>query len=806
MSRKIWSFILTVILTCTMTLPAFAEDQPAAGSTADTVTIYTTNDIHGTVTNSEKSKTIGLAQAAGIAASTENALLVDAGDATQGASFATITQGADVIRMMNAAGYDVMTAGNHEFDYGAEQLLANKELAEFPILSANVKQNGEAMLDPYTIVEAGGHRIGFIGLTTADTATSTNPAKLTGVTFEDEIAAAKAQIAAIKDRTDAIVLVCHMGDNDAAVKITSEDLLAGLTPAELAEVTAVIDGHSHTLETGTYADTGIPVIQTGTLFTALGKIELTFDGDQVTAAGEVLDYDAAMAVSLTKDGEAAKAKVEKTYAEISETQQSVLGEKLCENLSPVWGGYIYFDYVESRIVETAYGDFVTDAFASYAAEFAKQQNLDLPVVAVENGGGIAQTMPAGTVTRKDILDAFNHGNMVEVLQVTPAQLYTALENGLVVTGQGEDGLLLRKKESGSFLQVSGFTYAYDPAGETGSKVTAVTLPDGTELKRTDTTTKLLLATNNYVATFPGIAEGEKLGELGGEDQIVEEYLLSQTENGTNLLYVPTTADRILIANDQSPETYSVVIPVKDAEGKTTAVGKTVHILCEDSEEREVEAVIEEDGLHLTLQKGPHMLYLEEFVNETPVYVNNYSGSGTVTTKEGYYHLYFVVDETLLGTKNVTETTMTDAADNAMDEIEKMEGLTEEEKAAYRESVSNLWSEVLYTLRGAKTEEEINTIMKDFETALQSLLANIPEKEPETPGEETTKPTETKDPEKETEQPTSDQQAPEEPITGGKMPGAGSPTTGDQNNLGWFLLLLAVSGAAVVPLAAKKKAE
>ena len=170
----------------------------------------------------------------------------------------------------------------------------------------------------------------------------------------------------------------------------------------------------------------------------------------------------------------------------------------------------------------------------------------------------------------------------------------------------------------------------------------------------------------------------------------------------------------------------------------------------------------------------------------------------------------------MGTKNVNETAMTDAADNAMDEIEKMEGLTEEEKAAYQESVSNLWSEVLYTLRDAETEEEINTIMKDFEAALQNLLANIPEKEPETPEEETTKPAETKDPEKETDQPasdqpasdqpTSDQQASEEPTTGGKTPGAGSPTTGDQNNLGWLLLLLAVSGVAVVPLAAKKKAE
>ena len=66
-------------------------------------------------------------------ASTENALLIDAGDATQGATFATVSQGKDVIEVMNTAGYDAMAAGNHEFDYGTEQLLANVEAADFPI-------------------------------------------------------------------------------------------------------------------------------------------------------------------------------------------------------------------------------------------------------------------------------------------------------------------------------------------------------------------------------------------------------------------------------------------------------------------------------------------------------------------------------------------------------------------------------------------------------------------------------------------------------------------------------------------------
>ena len=208
-----------------------------------TVTIFTTNDMHGNLTGDGQS-TIGVVQAAAIKASTPNALLVDAGDATQGASFASVSHGADVVRMMNEAGYDLMAAGNHEFDYGADVLLENAALADFPILAANVKREGKPLLDSSAVLTAAGYKIGFIGLTTVSTATSTNPALLTGVTFEDEVETAKKEIAALKDETDALVLICHLGDNEKAVSCTSEQLLNGLSQAEQEAVDAVIDGHS----------------------------------------------------------------------------------------------------------------------------------------------------------------------------------------------------------------------------------------------------------------------------------------------------------------------------------------------------------------------------------------------------------------------------------------------------------------------------------------------------------------------------------------------------------------------------------
>lgn len=621
------------------------KTTPAAAEGDTTVTIFTTNDIHGVVEYSEETM-IGLAQVAAIKASTENALLIDAGDATQGASFATVSQGEDVIRMMNAAGYDAMAAGNHEFDYGTERLLANAEAAEFPILSANVTLEGETLLEASAVVEEGGKAIGLIGLTTVSTATSTNPAQLTGVAFADEVEAAKEQIAALKEAgdVDAIVLICHLGDNASAVSCTSAALLDALTEEELASVAAVIDGHSHTVEDTDYVrgDISLPVVQTGTGLSALGQITLTFSEDGACSAdGQVLDYAAAMAYPLTEAGTAAAESTSAVLEEIKAGQGTLLDELLCTTVSPLWGGYVYYDYVESRIVETAYGDFITDAFCASAQQFAENAGLLLPVVAVENGGGIGQTMPMGEVTRGDILDAFNHGNMVVVLSVTPAQLYTALEQGLTMTGQDETGLLVRERVSGSFLQAGGFTYAYDPAADAGAKVTEIQLDDGSILARDDAETRLLLATNNYVATFAGLSEGEKLGELGGEDLIVENYIREMTEDGTVSLEYPMTQGRIRIANDQSPELYTVSLPITSEGDKLPMADAVVHLSIDGGDYTEMTA--DENGtVVLELAKGPHTFLLEE-APEQAVYVNNYSGSGTVTTADGYYHLGFTVE-------------------------------------------------------------------------------------------------------------------------------------------------------------------
>lgn len=706
-------FICLMLIVTLLPCQVFASDGPV------TVTIFTTNDIHGVM---DGDGTVGVVQAAAMKGSTPHALLVDAGDATQGASFATVSRGEDVIRMMNAAGYDVMAAGNHEFDYGTDQLLANAAAADFPILSANVTLDGKALLPGSTVVEVADKSIGFIGLTTVNTATSTNPSKLTGVSFGEEAKAAKEKIALLTGKTDAIVIICHLGNDASAVDCTSKDLLDALSKEELSAVAAVIDGHSHTLEQETYERDGasIPVVQTGTMFTSIGKIELTFDGDAVAAAGIVLSAEEANSYPLTESGQTVAAQVQATLDAIKTEQAEILGETLCENETPLWGGYIYWDYAETRVVETSYGDFVTDAFAEYAKTFSAQNGLSLPIVALENGGGISATLPMGQVTRGDVLNAFNHGNMVEVLEITPALLKTALESGLTATGQDETGLLLRERVSGSFMQISGFTYTYDPSTSSGNKVVDILLNNGTSLDLSDTQTKLLLATNSYVGASIASIGGAKLGELGGEDQIVMEYIQSLTEGGKALHY-DSGAERIKIAGDRSPDTYTVTIPV--LYGETPQANVTVHLRVDGAEAEEL--TTDEDGnLVIEVPRGAHTFYLEESADGQPVYTNNYSGSGTVTTKEGYYRLGFRTGDLPLqeAVASYTESIVLFAEEIGAS-VEGLVNLTDEETASYLRQLEKMLSDAIAAISNANTPKEASGLYEEWRSAMTSLVAN-----------------------------------------------------------------------------------
>lgn len=188
-----FSFVLA-----SATMTAFAEGESGTGAKQNVteVTIYHTNDTHGYLEGDGES-VIGLPLVAGLKNTDENAILVDAGDATQGLPLASLTKGNDVIELMNLADYDLMVPGNHEFDFGTEAFLENVDLAEFPVISANIYRDGSLLLAGtqegnegcHTVIERDGVKIGFFGLTTVHTASATNPEGLDGVEFTNEIGA-----------------------------------------------------------------------------------------------------------------------------------------------------------------------------------------------------------------------------------------------------------------------------------------------------------------------------------------------------------------------------------------------------------------------------------------------------------------------------------------------------------------------------------------------------------------------------------------------------------------------------------------
>ena len=267
MRRRFFGSI--VLALCLLASPMPIQAQENDGN----VTIYHTNDMHGYVTESEG--VIGLGKIAALKASDDDAILVDAGDATQGLPIASLTKGADIIRLMNVAGYDVMAAGNHEFDFGIDVLKQNVALASFPMLGANVLYNGSPLLEAQTVIQKDGYRIGFFGISTTQTATSTNPEGMQGVIFANEIETAKEQVASLEaQQVDAIIAIVHCGNGDAPV--TSKMIAQGVDGIDV-----IIDGHSHSQENEIVNDTLI--VQNGSNSEAVGQLELIFDEEGVKA-------------------------------------------------------------------------------------------------------------------------------------------------------------------------------------------------------------------------------------------------------------------------------------------------------------------------------------------------------------------------------------------------------------------------------------------------------------------------------------------------------------------------------------------
>ena len=294
--KKLLSLLLSAAMLTGLALPAMAAEAEAE----DVVVLYT-NDIHTYIDNNVgegNENGLTYSKVAGYKASLDNALLVDAGDHIQGTAYGSMDDGATISELMNAAGYDVATLGNHEFDYDMEGALAAIERADFPYVSCNFyhEENGvagENVLDSYVVLEAGGVSIAFVGITTPESFTKSTPAYfqddegnyIYGIAGgEDGQAlydAVQEAIDAASAEADYVVALGHLGVDASSQPWTSREVIANTTGLD-----AFIDGHSHTtipMEEVTDADGNTVVLtQTGSYLDALGQMTISADGTITT--------------------------------------------------------------------------------------------------------------------------------------------------------------------------------------------------------------------------------------------------------------------------------------------------------------------------------------------------------------------------------------------------------------------------------------------------------------------------------------------------------------------------------------------
>lgn len=465
-----------------------AAVETAAAAKEDVVVLYT-NDVHTYIDGP-----MGYDVVAGLKAELTktygNVLLADAGDAVQGTAFGSMDKGETIVSLMNAAGYDVATLGNHEFDYGMNGCKNVIEKAQFPYVSCNFYEEkdgvrGENVLPSFQMFEMGGQKIAFVGITTPESFTKSTPAYfqneegsyIYGISGGEDGAALYADVqtaidGALAEGADVIIGLGHLGDDEASKPWTSEEVIANVTGLD-----AFIDGHSHSTQPSKeVADKNggtVVLTQTGDYLSNIGM--MVIDGETGKISTDLITYEEITETKLDDKGQPVLDKDGKEETEVVGykfvsdlyTGESWCSDETVKQMQDAWIQEIdtqlgqkigqtdltfdNYDAQGNRLVrsqETNTGDFAADAL------YYLFDNMGLDVdVAVMNGGGVRNKAVTGELTYKVAKQIHTFGNVACLQTITGQQLLDALEWGARTAGTGE--------ECGGFLQVAGITYKID---------------------------------------------------------------------------------------------------------------------------------------------------------------------------------------------------------------------------------------------------------------------------------------------------------------------------------------------------------
>ncbi len=444
----------------------------SVAANAETLTILHTNDFHSRIEpiskydsgcnaeDNDAGKCFGgsarlITAVRAARAASNNSILVDGGDQFQGTLYYTYYKGVAAAELMNRIGYDAMTVGNHEFDDGPEVLRGFMEKVNFPVLMANADVSKEPLLAgtlmPSIVIEAGGEKVGLIGLTPRNTPELASPGDL--ITFLNPVPAIKAEIARLEaEGVTRIIALSHSGYR--------EDLRIA---AAVDGLDVIVGGHSNTFLSNTSDRAKGPyptwvdapgggrtaVVQAYAYGKYLGKLDVTFDANGVVteAVGEPILIDGAVAEdSALKD----------RIAELAKPLDEVRNRVVAQSDAPIDGSRD-----NCRAKECEIGNLVADAMLARV----KAQGIDL---AIANGGGLRASIDAGPVTMGEVLTVLPFQNVLSTFQLAGADVKAALENGV---SQIEEG-------GGRFPQVAGLRFSFDSSLPPGSRITKVEVMAG----------------------------------------------------------------------------------------------------------------------------------------------------------------------------------------------------------------------------------------------------------------------------------------------------------------------------------------
>lgn len=511
-------------------------------------------------------------------ASEENVLFLDAGDTFHGTTFATLSRGESIVRLLNAMDLDALSPGNHDFNYGKERLKELEEMAEFDIVSANViDEDGDHFFNPYVIKDMEGVRVGVFGLATPETAYKTNPKNVEGISFASPIKYAEKTVAKLKEEgVDLIIAVCHLGIDESTKR---EYQSIGVVEA-VDGIDILVDGHSHTALKNGMVVNDTMIVQTGeydknfgivgvkvsdgemevaarliTKAEAVGSIEtreVVLEETQIISAvnrytikaGDNLtkiaaNYDIPLTTLLEANteiknpnriypGNELAVPVEKEVVNVMTQASTTVMPGIAEDPEIIK----LIDEIEAeqqKITGVEIGSSPVTLYGEREMVRREETNLGNLItesmlwktgadIAMTNGGGIRASIGEGIISVGDVITVLPFGNYVITKKVRGQDVLDALEHGISDY----------PATKGAFPHVAGMRVVFDASKEAGSRLVDVIMESGEPL---DPDREYILATNDFMAAggddYLMFEERPQVGNFKGLDEILREYIESE---------------------------------------------------------------------------------------------------------------------------------------------------------------------------------------------------------------------------------------------------------------------------------------